>query len=190
MLKGARCSTPKCAMVKRNYPPGIHGAKGKKRLTGYGEQLQEKQKAKKIYNLLEKQFKLTFEKAKKAKGDVGENFLKMLETRFDNVIVSLGFAESTSMARQLINHGHFTINGKKVNIPSCQLKQGDIVKIKKSKINFKHFAGLKEKLKNFDIPGWLFLEKEDLSGKVLHTPGMADIKTNINIHMIVEYYSK
>lgn len=191
MLKGERCASGKCAIVKRNYPPGIHGVKGKKRLSGYGEQLQEKQKAKKIYNLLEKQFRLTFEKAKRMKGDLGENFLCLLETRLDNVIYRMGFAESRGKARNMINHGHFTVNGTKVNIPSFQLKQGDVIKIKKASASSKAFATLKDKMKSFEAPGWMHIEKEDLSTKILHFPTANDIKaSSINIHMVVEFYSR
>lgn len=190
MLKGDRCVSPKCAMVKRNYPPGIHGPKGKKRLTDYGLQLQEKQKTKKIYNLLEKQFKITYTKAKKQKGDVGRNLMKMLEMRLDNVIYRLNFANSRNEARQLVSHGHFAVNGKKVNIPSYQVKNGQIIKIKSSSKKLKVFATLEEKLKQADIPGWLHLDSKELSGKVLHAPDVDDIKEKVNTQMIVEFYSR
>lgn len=190
MLKGDRCQTPKCAMVKRNYPPGVHGPKGKKRLSGYGAQLQEKQKAKKIYNLLEKQFKLTFEKAKLQKGDVGENFLKLLELRFDNVIYRLGLSKSRGAARALINHGHFTINKRKVNIPSYILKKGDLVAVKKSSQNSKAFANYKEVIKKSEVPGWINFDFQEAHGKILHAPSINDIKTTVDIHNIVEFYSR
>lgn len=190
MLKGERCMSAKCAIVKRNYPPGVHGSKGKKRLSGYGEQLQEKQKAKKIYNLMEKQFKLTFEKAKRMKGDVGENFIKMLETRLDNVIFRMGFAESRGKARAIISHGHFTVNGVKVDIPSFQVKKGDVIKISKTTMSSKLFTNLKEKIKTYEAPGWIYNDKEELSGKILHAPAMTDVNSNINVHMVVEFYSR
>jgi small subunit ribosomal protein S4 len=122
LLKGDRCVSTKCAMVKKNYPPGFHGPKGKQRLSDFGTQLREKQKAKIIYNLLEKQFKLTYFEAKKKGGNVGDNFIQLLESRLDNAIYRIGFAGSRSQARELVSHGHFLINEKKVNIPSFQLK--------------------------------------------------------------------
>ena len=131
MLKGERCFSSRCAMVKRNYPPGFHGVKGSKhRHSDYSLQLAEKQKAKKQYHLLEKQFKLTFEKASKQPDNTGENLLRLLEMRLDNAVYRLGFASSRSQARQLVNHGHIQVNNRKVNIPSCQIKVGDIIKIK------------------------------------------------------------
>lgn len=189
-LKGDRCNSPSCAMVKRNYPPGFHGPKGRKRQTDYGLQLQEKQKAKKTYSILEKQFKITFEKAKTHKGDTGENLLKLLETRLDNVVFRLGFAPSRGQARQLVNHGHFTVNGKKVDIPSYQVKMGDVVKVKNREKKAKIFKNLSEKLEKYSAPGWLHLDAKDLSGKILYLPTIKDISTNINAQIIVEYYSR
>lgn len=190
MLKGIRCASAKCAIVKRNYPPGIHGSKGRPRQSEYSNQLREKQKAKKIYNLLEKQFKLTFDKAQTQKGDTGENFLKMLERRLDNVIYRLGIAPSRSAARQLVGHGHFTVNDKKVNIPSYIVKTGDIIKIKKSSLRNKDFMGISEKLQKVEAPGWLNLDAKELTAKVLHEPGKNDLEMKINTPMIVEFYSR
>ncbi len=189
-LKGDRCNTPKCAMVKRNYPPGFHGPKGRSRQTDYGLQLTEKQKARKAYNLLEKQFKLTFDRASSKKGDVGENLLKLLEMRFDNVVYRLGFSESKIKARQLVNHGHFLVNDKKVNIPSYTVKPGDVISIKEKSKKIKHFKELSEKLKNYQAPGWLNLDQKELKGKVLHEPNIKEIQSNINVQMIVEFYSR
>ncbi|RLC38103.1 30S ribosomal protein S4 [Candidatus Falkowbacteria bacterium] len=189
-FKGERCFSPKCAMVKRNYPPGFHGPKGKKRITDYGQQLSEKQKAKRQYGLLEKQFKLTFEKALRQGGNTGHNFLKLLEMRFDNVVYRLGLARSRSEARQLINHGHFTVNGQKVNIPSYNTRTGDEIKIKSNKKDIKIFKGLPEKLKNAETPGWLNFDSKNLDAKVLHGPGKDSITPNFNMQMIIEYYSR
>ncbi|MBI4812138.1 30S ribosomal protein S4 [Candidatus Falkowbacteria bacterium] len=192
-LKGERCYSPKCAIVKRNYPPGVHGVKGGQRKSDYGLQLQEKQKVKKQYNLLEKQFKLTFTRAEKQPGNVGENFFKLLETRLDNAVYRAGFAKSREQARQLISHGHFTINNKKVNIPSYQLKIGDIVKIKESGKRSKHFRDLIEsfKLRKIEAPGWLSVDIKELAVKVSYSPNQKDIKNiNINPQMIVEFYSR
>lgn len=192
-LKGERCYLPTCAMVKRNYPPGFHGQKGRKRQSDYGMQLAEKQKAKKQYNLMEKQFSLIFARAKKKSGDAGENLLKLLELRFDNVVYRLGFAASRAQARQLVSHGHFEVNGRKVSIPSYEVREGDIVKIRQQSKKYKFFKNLSEKLSRsgtMEIPSWLNLEAKELSGKVLHQPILKDIETNINIRVIVEYYSK
>src|SRR3989338_1546632 len=190
MLKGERCSTAKCAIVKRNYPPGLHGPKGRARQSGYNMQLREKQKAKRIYNLMEKQFALSFERAIKQKGEAGENLMRILETRLDNVIYRLGFATSRAEARVLINHGHFRVNDVKVNIPSFNVKTGDIIKVRQSSRKNKHFANLSEKLKKLEIPGWLNLDVKDLSAKVLHQPAKENFESKINSQMIVEFYSK
>jgi len=189
-LKGDRCSSPKCAMVKRNYAPGFHGPKGKKRLSDYGLQLQEKQKAKKYYGLLEKQFHLTFVKASKKKGDAGKNFLRALESRLDNVIFRLGWASSRSRARQLVTHGHFTVNGRKTDIPSFVVKVGQVLKIKKSSQSNRYFRNLGEKVKKADRPSWLNFDTSDLSAKALHEPKETDLPQNFNVQMIIEYYSK
>ena len=189
-LKGERCSTVKCAIVKRNYPPGMHGVKGRKKADGFALQLTEKQKAKKQYHLLEKQFRLTFAKARQKSGNTGENFLRLLETRFDNTVFRLGLATSRPLARQLINHGHFTVNGHIVNIPSFQLKTGDTIKIKTNKARSKIFNNLNERLKNKEIPGWLNLDLNELSAKVLHQPDLSMLNPNFDVQMIIEYYSK
>lgn len=189
-LKGDRCFTPKCAMVKRNYAPGFHGPKGHKRLSGYGLQLQEKQKTKKYYGLLEKQFRLTFAKASKKQGDAGKNFLKMLEMRLDNVIYRLGLASSRSQARQLVTHGHFTVNNRKTDIPSFSVKIGQVIKIRKSSQNNRFFRDLDAKLKKAERPSWLNFDVKDVSAKVLHEPKDTDLPQNINIQMIIEFYSK
>lgn len=190
MLKGERCNTAKCAIVKKNYPPGIHGPKGRARQSGYNMQLREKQKAKRIYNLQEKQFKLSFERAIKQKGDAGENLMKILETRLDNVIYRLGFAESRSQARTLVSHGHFRVNETKVNIPSFNVKTGDIIKIRKSSQTGKQFANLAERLKKVEIPGWLNYDGKESSAKVLHQPAKENFELKVNTQMIVEFYSR
>lgn len=189
-LKGERCSTPKCAMIKRNYAPGFHGPKGKKRLSDYGLQLQEKQKAKKYYGMLEKQFHLTFVKAATKKGDAGKNFLRALESRLDNVIFRLGWASSRSQARQLVTHGHFTVNGRKTDIPSFIVKVGQVLKIKKSSQSNRYFKNIGEKIKKADRPSWLNFDASDLSAKALHEPKESDLPQNFNVQMIIEYYSK
>ena len=188
-LKGERCFSQKCAIIKRNYPPGPHGGKGKRRQSDYGLQLQEKQKAKKQYHLLEKQFKLTFDRAEKQNGDTGENLLKLLEMRLDSVVYRLGFVSSFSQARQLVTHGYFKVNGKKIDIPSYQVKIGDVISIGKGGGKSK-FLKAQDKLKKDEVPGWLNLNIKEMSGKVLHSPKFDDIKGNINPHIVVEYYSR
>ncbi len=190
LLKGERCSTPKCAMLKRNYVPGIHGPKGKKRSSDYGLQLAEKQKARKIYNLMEKQFRLIFEKAQKKTGDTGKNFLKLLEMRLDNVIFRSGFGASHTQARQLVNHGHFTVNNRKVDVPSFTVKVGDVIKIKKASSKNRFFRDLGERMKKAELPSWIHFDATDLSLKVLHEPGENDMPKNVNVQMIIEFYSK
>ena len=190
-LKGDRCSSPKCAIVKRNYPPGAHGGKGKGRKSNFGLQLEEKQKVRKQYALMEKQFRLTFEKAKKQQGNAGENLFKLLEMRLDNTIYRMGLAASRGQARELVNHGHFTVNDKKVDIPSFQVKAGDVIKIKINSRAKKQFSNLGEILKKVKAPGWLNIDAKELSGKVLHNPGKEEIRNiNFNPQMIVEFYSK
>lgn len=189
-LKGERCLSPKCAMVKRNYVPGFHGPKMRRKLSDYGQQLVEKQKAKKLYGLMEKQFRLTFDKARKKTGDAGKNFLRMLEMRLDNVIYRLGYATSRAQARQLVNHGHFTLNGKKASTPSIIVKEGQEIKIKKSSIKGSYFRNNTERIIKSERPGWLNFVSEDMSAKVLHEPKDLDLPQNINVQVIIEYYSK
>lgn len=189
-LKGERCFGPKCAMVKRNYVPGFHGLKMRRRLSNYGQQLAEKQKAKKIYGLMEKQFRLTFEKASKKSGDAGKNFLRTLEMRLDNVIYRLGYASSRAQARQLVNHGHFTLNDRKASTPSIIVKEGGIIKVKKSSQDSPYFRNSKEALLKAERPSWLHFDPQDMSAKILHEPKDEDLQQNINTQVIVEYYSK
>lgn len=163
---------------------------GRKRLSDYGLQLAEKQKAKKFYGLQEKQFRLTFTKASKKAGDAGKNFLRALEMRLDNVVYRLGWATSRAQARQLVNHGHFTVNGRKADIASFNVKLGQIIKIKKSSQNNRYFKNLGEKLKKADRPSWLNFEAADLSSKILHEPKDTDLPLNLNVQVIIEYYSK
>jgi len=192
MLKGERCMSPKCAMIKKSYVPGFHGPKkrGMMRKSDYGTQLTEKQKLRKQYGLMEKQFKLLFNKATKRIGDSGENLLRLLEQRFDNVIFRIGFVASRSEAKQLISHGHFLINGKKVDISSYQVKEGELIEIKKKSINNKKFKTLAERLKKIEAPGWINLDKKEMVAKILHEPKDKDLDSNINTQMIVEFYSK
>ncbi|MBE6033183.1 30S ribosomal protein S4 [Aminipila sp.] len=186
-LKGERCYSSKCAIEKRNYAPGQHG-QARKKVTEYGIQLREKQKAKRFYGLLETQFRNLFEKAAKKKGITGENFLIMLETRLDNVVFRMGFAASRKEARQLVTHGHFTLNGKKVDIPSLEVKAGDVIRVKEKSQNSPKFKEMKEM--SISAPSWLTVDVEKLEGKVVAIPRREDIDTPIAEHLIVELYSK
>jgi small subunit ribosomal protein S4 len=189
-LKGERCFSPKCAMVKRNYAPGFHGPKGRKRLSDFGTQLTEKQKAKKYYGVSEKQFRLTFEKAAKKQGDAGKNFLKLLESRLDNVIFKAGFATSRAQARQLVNHGHFTVNDRKTDVPSFSVKLGQVIKIRKSSQKSPYFRNANEKIAKAERPSWINFNNTEMAAKILHEPKDEDLPQSINVHMIIEYYSK
>lgn len=185
-LKGERCLT-KCSFDKRPTVPGQHGA-GKKKMSGYALQLREKQKVRKAYGMLEKQFRIYYEKAANSKGNTGFELLKMLELRLDNVVYRVGLGSSRAEARQIVNHGHITVNGKKVNIPSYQVKVGDVIAVKDSKQGLEMFASLKGVKVN--SPKWLEFNTDSLTGKVLALPEREDIDLDIKEHMIVEFYSR
>jgi len=186
-LKGERCYSTKCALEKRNYAPGQHG-QSRKKMSEYGLQLREKQKAKRFYGLLETQFRNLFDKAAKRKGMTGENLLIMLESRLDNVVFRMGFASSRKEARQLVNHGHFTVNGKKVDIPSFEVKAGDVIKVKEKSTSSPKFKEIKEM--TISVPSWITVDVDKLEGKVVAMPKREDIDTPIEEHLIVELYSK
>lgn len=186
-LKGERCYSTKCAIEKRNFPPGQHG-QGRKKVSDYGLQLREKQKAKRFYGLQETQFRNLFDKAARKKGITGENLLILLESRLDNVVFRLGFASSRKEARQLVTHGHFTVNGKKVDIPSYEVSAGDVIKVKEKSTNSPKFKEIKDMA--ITVPSWMTVDVEKLEGKVLALPTRADIDTPVAEHLIVELYSK
>jgi small subunit ribosomal protein S4 len=190
-LKGDRCFKPSCAIEKRGTnPPGQHGAARRKMLAGYGQQLREKQKVKRIYFVLEKQFRNYFEKALRQKGVTGENLLFMLERRLDNVVYRSGFSTSRRQARQLVNHGHVTVNDRKVNIPSFQVKVGDIVAVKEKSHKNVHVEGAWQTAAGRGRPSWLSAGDKDLTVTVAASPKREDIDANINEQLIVELYSK
>ncbi|MFH1172940.1 MAG: 30S ribosomal protein S4 [bacterium] len=189
-LKGERCLSAKCVMVKRNYPPGIHGVKGRGRLTPYGVQLREKQKAKRLYGLMEKQFAGYYQKAIKYKGTTSDTLGRLLEMRLDNVVYRLGYAPSRKNARQLVSHNHFQINGKKVNIPSYQTKVGDIITIKGKSLQAGPFKNVKEVITKKFTPSWLHLNPETLEAKVTSLPHTNDLPKNVDMTLIIEYYSR
>ncbi|MBD3247701.1 30S ribosomal protein S4 [Candidatus Falkowbacteria bacterium] len=192
MLKGDRCNSPKCAMVKRSYIPGFHGPKsrGMIRRSDFGTQLNEKQKARKQYGLSEKQFRITFDKASKKVGQTGESLLQLLEQRLDNVIYRVGLASSRNQARQMVAHRIFSLNGRRVSIPSIKVKEGDVIKVAKKGASDKLFKDIEEKIKNIEIPGWISFNAKELEAKIVSEPKAAQIKSNINTQMIVEFYSK
>lgn len=190
-LKGDKCDSNKCPMISRNYPPGVHGPNQRRsRLTVYGAQLRQKQSAKKIYDLNEKQFRNYYEKAYNQQGDTGENLLQLLELRLDNLVYKLGFVKSRRLARQIITHGMFLVNGKKVNIPSYQVKVNDVISIREKYQNKKIFSGLAKRLAKKDLSEWLGVNPEKLSGTLLAIPNKDDLSPIFDIKMIVEFYSR
>ena len=188
-LKGQRCYSAKCAIDKRAYAPGQHG-QSRKKLSGYGQQLREKQKAKRYYGVLEKQFAHYFEIAEKKAGVTGENLLQVLESRFDNVIYRLGFGLSRAEARQLVVHGHFLVNGNKVDIPSYLVKEGDVITIKETSRSLPKIKAIIEATEGKNIPEWLDLDRNTLQGKVVTLAKRSDIDLEVEEHLIVELYSK
>ncbi|SHE71781.1 30S ribosomal protein S4 [Caloramator proteoclasticus] len=186
-LKGDRCYSDKCALARRPYAPGQHGH-NKKKLTNYGVQLREKQKAKRIYGVLESQFRKYYEEADRLKGITGENLLRLLELRLDNVIFRLGFASSRAEARQLVRHGHFTVNGKKVNIPSYQVRVNDEIAVREKSKSSEKIKALMQVETN--VPKWLTVDKENMVGRVVSLPQREDIDIPVNETLIVELYSK
>ncbi|MEK7161896.1 MAG: 30S ribosomal protein S4 [Patescibacteria group bacterium] len=176
-------------LQKRNFAPGQHG-QNRVRMSEYGLQLREKQKAKISYGVMERQFEIYFKKALKTVGVTGDNLLKMLEFRLDNIVFRLGFAESRAQARQLVNHGFFEVNGKKVDIASYQTKVGDVISVKAVKQKKVYMETMKEKMKTFKSLDWLQLNPELLSGKILSAPDIASLGTQINTQLIVEHYSR
>jgi small subunit ribosomal protein S4 len=186
-LKGERCYSGKCALEKRSYAPGQHG-QGRKKSSEYGNQLREKQKCKRFYGLQETQFRNLFDKAAAKKGITGDNLLIMLETRLDNVVFRMGLASSRKEARQLVTHGHFTVNGKKADIPSMALKAGDVVAVKEKSTSSPKFKEIKEM--TISTPAWVTIDTQKLEGKVLAMPTREQIDTPVAEHLIVELYSK
>lgn len=188
-LKGERCYTDKCGIKRRNYAPGQHG-QGRTKISDYGVQLREKQKVRRIYGILEKQFRCYFERAEGMKGVTGENLLFLLERRLDNLVYRLGFAASRTEARQLVRHGHFLLNGRKVNIPSIQVKVGDIVQLREKSRAITAINESLDAVVRRGIPQWLELEKNAFKGIVKASPVREDITMPIQEQLIVELYSK
>ena len=189
-LKGERCYSEKCAIEKRNVPPGQHGRSRKAKMVGYGVQLREKQKVKRTYGVLENQFRRYFEAADRQKGITGELLLQSLERRLDNVVYRLGFATSRPQARQLVRHGHFTVNGKKVDIPSYPVRSGDTVAVRSDSVQNPTIQHAMEEVKGRGIPEWLAIDAGTLSGRVSQLPTRLQINLPVQEQLIVELYSK
>lgn len=190
-LKGDRCNTPKCAMVKRASVPGAHGKKNRRGLSEYGMQLAAKQKIKRIYGVLERQFRRHFDEVKNRPGVIGDLFLARLEMRLDNVIYRMGLASSRNQARQIVNHGLVKVNEKKLNIPSALVSVGSVISISPSKKEKNYFKNLDQIIKNKkEFPVWIEFDVKKMEGKVISIPTRNDIGINVDVQMVVEYYSR
>jgi small subunit ribosomal protein S4 len=191
-LKGDRCSSPKCAFERRPYPGGQHGkqAQFRRKTSDYSRQLRAKQKARRVYGVMERQFRRYFAEASQQRGMTGANLLTMLESRLDSVVYRLGFATSRAQARQLVRHGHFDVNGHKVDIPSYVVRLGDVVAVRAGSRQNIFFRGLADELQHRAAPEWLTRDDEALSGRVLALPARGDISVDIQEQLIVEYYSR
>ncbi|MCC6292841.1 MAG: 30S ribosomal protein S4 [Bryobacterales bacterium] len=190
-LKGERCYSEKCAIEKRNFIPGQHGKDRKQKIVGYGLQLREKQKTRRVYGMLETQFRNTFEKATKMDGITGHNLMFLLERRLDNVVYRMGFGTSRPQSRQVVRHGHIQVNGRKVNIPSFVVKPGDVVEVREKSRNNAAILAARDATAHQPSPNWLEVDREALKAKVLGHPKREDlVQIQINDQMIVELYSK
>jgi small subunit ribosomal protein S4 len=192
-LKGERCFSPKCAIERRNYPPGAHGKTSewkRSRESDFGKQLRAKQKARRVYGIYERQFRRYFREALKSRGLTGLSMLQMLESRLDNVVYRLGFASSRAQARQLVNHGHFTINGKRTNVPSTLVREGDQVEIRSGSRENTYFKELADFAKGRNIPEWVDRDLKKLTGTVKRLPERGEIDANLNEQLVVEFYSR
>lgn len=192
-LKGARCYTEKCALERRDYPPGEHGPLSRfrrRRPTDYSLQLREKQKVRRIYGVLERQFRRYFREAERMPGLTGENLLILLERRLDNVVYRLGFADSRAQARQLVQHGHFTVNGRRVTIPSLLVRPDDVISVREGSRKRTYFKERAQLLDGRKVPEWLQLDPNTLSARVLALPRREDIDIPVNEQLVVEYYSR
>ena len=189
MLKGAKCLTPKCPVVRRHSPPGQHSG-ARRKVSEYSLQLREKQKTRLIYGVLERQFRRHFAEAERHPGQSGENLLQILELRLDNVVYRLGFADSRRQARQLVQHGHITVNGHVTDIPSCLVKEGDVIAWKEGSAKTALYQMVAKDIESKFIPGWLSLDLSNLSGQVLSAPEHSQIDSTIDERLIVAFYSR
>jgi len=192
LLKGERCFTPKCALERRAYAPGMHGrqAQFRRKESEFGLQLREKQKARRIYGVLERQFRRYFKEAERRKGLTSVNLLVILESRLDSVVYRLGFADSRAQARQLVRHGHFDVNGRKTNIPSFLVKAGDLIAVRERSKKLAYFRDLSTVMEHKVVPEWLTLDIPKMEGRVLTLPTREDIDASLDEKLIVEYYSR
>ncbi len=192
-LKGERCLTAKCALDRRSYAPGMHGRESqfrRRRPSEYALQLREKQKARRIYGVLERQFRRYFQEAERRKGLTGENLLMILESRLDNVVYRLGFADSRAQARQLVRHGHFNRNGRRANIPSMLVEPGDVISVREQRKKLTYFQDRARELEGKAVPDWMSLDALSMSGRILHLPSRQEIDLPLSEQLIVEYYSR
>jgi small subunit ribosomal protein S4 len=188
-LKGSRCYTKKCAFERRATPPGQHGIRRRK-VSEYGVQLREKQKVRRVYMVLERQFQRYFEAAENRPGVTGENLLRLLETRLDNVVFRMGFSTSRAQARQLVNHAHFAVNGRPTNIPSFQVREGDRIEVRETSRGSEYFKDIKEALRGAQRPDWLSVDADKLAGSVVALPRRDQMPLELNEQLVVEYYSR
>jgi small subunit ribosomal protein S4 len=187
-LKGERCYSVKCGVARRAYAPGQHGQDRRMRVSEYCMQLREKQKVKRIYGLMEKQFRKYYEEAARMKGNTGSLLVTLMERRLDNVVYRSGLASSRRQARQLVNHGHFLVKGKRVDIPSFLVKEGDIVSVKKDGSTY--FKNVRETIKSAQVPSWINFDEKKLEAKIIAMPSEKEAELDVNINQVVEYYSK
>ncbi|MCJ7611363.1 MAG: 30S ribosomal protein S4 [Candidatus Aminicenantes bacterium] len=188
-LKGNKCLTDKCPVERRAYAPGQHG-RARRRILGYGIQLREKQKLKRYFGMTEKQFRLFFKRAEQKKGITGENLLVALERRLDNVVYLMGFSESRSQARLLINHGHFLVNERRVNVPSYSVEVGNVIAFGERSVQSKYLKAMVDGHKGKTLPGWLEVDRDSMTGRVLALPTRANVTLPVEEHLVVELYSK
>jgi small subunit ribosomal protein S4 len=191
-LKGERCYSPKCAVERRAYPPGLHGrqAQFQKKVSDYGLQLRAKQKARRVYGVMERQFRRYFAEAERRRGLTGANLLALLESRLDNVVYRLGFAASRPQARQVVRHGHIDVNGRRVNVPSYLVELGDIISVRFASRQMPLFKDVAQDLEHRAVPEWLTRDDELMTGRVLSMPDRGDLDVTLNEQLIVEYYSR
>ena len=189
-LKGERCSTPKCAVERKPYPPGMQGKRIRRRVTEYGLRLREKQKARSIYGVTERQFKIYFREAVRTKGVTGSLLLSIIETRLDNVVFRLGFATSRNEARQLVTLGHVSVNGRRVNVPSFRVREGNVVEVREASRKIPAINRSVRLSERRNPPGWLTVERDKYKGKVVRVPQREDVHVPISENLIVEFYSR
>ena len=189
-LKGEKCFTDKCAIERRSYAPGQHGQRSGARLSDYGKQLREKQKTRRIYGLLERQFRKTYAEASRSKGVTGERLLQLLEARLDNIAYRMGFGASRSEARQVVRHNGILVNGKRVNIPSYEVRPGDVVEVAEKAKSQLRIRASAEAAESRHIPAWLEVDTKALKGKLKSLPARTDLPSTVNEHLIIELYSK